>query len=104
MKVGVCTMFESKIYKVVQGEIMFLKGVHNGTLYKIIGSNFTNGCNNFVVPEGGNEEYKTFIVSREKKIIWNQIIGNIGDKGLKGLHGKCMVVDMTNCTLDVDFC
>ena len=36
-----------------------MRGIQNGTLYKLLGSAITYGCNNFVVLEGGNKEDKT---------------------------------------------
>jgi hypothetical protein len=30
-------------------------------------------------------------------------LGHIGQKGLRLLHGKCMVEGMCNCSLDFDF-
>jgi hypothetical protein len=39
--------------------MVLMRGVYNGTLYKLLGSTIIDGCNNFVVPEGDNEEDKT---------------------------------------------
>jgi hypothetical protein len=43
------------------------------------------------------------MVSREKTMLWHQILGHIGEKGLRALHGKGMVEGMSDCTLDFDF-
>jgi len=83
--------------------MVLMRGVHNGTLHKLLGSTISNGCNNYVVPEGGNEEDKTLTLSGEKTMLWHQILGHIGEKGLRALHGKSMVEGMSNCTLDFDF-
>jgi hypothetical protein len=101
---GVHTVFEKETCKMVQGEMVLMRGVQNGTLYKLLGSTISNGCNSFVVPEGGNEEDKTPTISREKTMLWHQRLGHIGEKGLQALHGKGMVEGMSNCTLDFDFC
>jgi hypothetical protein len=37
-------------------------------------------------------------------MLWHQILGHIGQKGLRLLHGKGMVEGMYNCILDFDFC
>jgi hypothetical protein len=101
---SVHTMFENETYKMVRGEMVLMRGVQNGTLYKLLGSTINNGCNIYVVPEGGNEYDQTPTVSREKTMLWNQILGHIGENGLQELHGKGMVEGMSNCTMDFDFC
>eukprot|EP00253_Pinus_taeda_P021636 PITA_21636 len=68
---------------------------------KLQGSIVDDGCNSFVVPESGAEN---LVVSREKTILWHQRLGHIGEKGLRILHGKCMVEVMSNSSLDFDFC
>jgi hypothetical protein len=68
-----------------------MRGFRNGAIYKILGRNISNGCNNFVVLEGGNEEEITPNISGEKIIIWNQTLVHIREKGLRVLHGKGMV-------------
>jgi hypothetical protein len=40
----------------VRGEMVFLKGVHIGTLHKMEGSNIGDGCKSSIVPENGAEE------------------------------------------------
>jgi hypothetical protein len=39
----------------------------------------------------------------KKTMLWHQILGHIGEKGLRTLHGKGMVESMFNCSLDFDF-
>eukprot|EP00253_Pinus_taeda_P035348 PITA_35348 len=65
-----------------------LSGVWTGTLYKLQGSTVVDGCNNFVVPESGEEN---LVVSGEKTMLRNQGLGHIREKGLRILHGKGMV-------------
>jgi hypothetical protein len=67
----------------VQGEMVLLKGVWIGTLYKLLGSTISDGCNNSIVPEIGVEEGKTPTVSRENTMLWHQRLGHIGEKGLQ---------------------
>jgi hypothetical protein len=90
--------------KMVQGAMVLMRGVRCGTLYKLLGSTYTNGCNIFFVLEQTNKEDKTNIVPEKKTMLWHQRLGHIGEKGLRTLHGKGMVGGMSNCTLDFDFC
>jgi len=54
-----------------------------------------------MVPESGAEN---LVVSEEKTMLWHQMLGHIGEKGLQILHGKGMVEGMSNSSLDFDFC
>eukprot|EP00253_Pinus_taeda_P035580 PITA_35580 len=76
-------------------------GVRIGTLYKLQGSTIFDGCNSSVVPKSGA---KNIVVSGEKTMLWHQRLGNIGEKGLRILHGKGMVEGMSNSSLDFGFC
>jgi hypothetical protein len=101
---GVKTMFEKETCRMVRGEMVLLKGVWIGTLYKLLGSTISDGCNSSIVPEIGAEEEKTPTVSGEKTMLWHQRLGHIREKGLRLLHGKGMVEGMSNFSLDFDFC
>ena len=98
------TIFEKNTCNMVREAMVFIRGISYGTLYKLLGSTYTNGCNNLVVLEKTNKEDKTNIVPEKKTMLWHQRLGNIGEKGLQTLHGKGMVEGMSNCTLDFDFC
>jgi hypothetical protein len=87
----------------VRGEMVFLKGVQIGTMYKLQGSIISDGCNSSIIPEIGAEEEKTLTVSREKAMLWHQRQGHIREKGFRLLHGKCMVEGMSNYSMDFDF-
>jgi hypothetical protein len=100
---GVDTAFGKNTCKMVRGAMVLMRGFRCGNLYKLLGSTYTNGCNSSVVLEQTNKEDKTNIVSEKKTMLWLQILGNIGEKGLRTLHGKGMVEGMSNCTLDFDF-
>jgi hypothetical protein len=97
------TVFGKNTCKMVRGAMVLMRGVRFGTLYKLLGSTYTNGCNHSVVPEHRNKEDKTNIVPGKKTMLWHQRLGHIGEKGLRTLHGKCMVERMSSCTLDFDF-
>ena len=56
-----------------------------------------------MVDEGGKDD-RTLTASGGKTMLWHQIMGHIGEKGLRALQGKGMVKGMTDCTLDFDFC
>jgi hypothetical protein len=48
---GVDTIFGKNTCKMVRGAMVLMRGVRCGTLYKLLGSTYTNGCNSSVVPE-----------------------------------------------------
>jgi len=50
---GVKTLFEKDTCKMVQGALVLMWGVRIGTLYKLQGVIFIDGCNGYVVPESG---------------------------------------------------
>jgi hypothetical protein len=101
---GVKTIFEKETYRMVRGEMVLLKGVWFGTLYKLQGSTIIDGCNSSIVPDIGFEEERTPTVSGEKVMMWHQRLGHIGEKGLRLLHDKGMVEGMSKCSMDFDFC
>ena len=72
-------MFEKDTCKMVRGALVLMQGVRIGTLYKLQGSTVVDGCNSFVVPESGA---KNLVVSGEKTMLWHQMLGDIGKKGL----------------------
>jgi hypothetical protein len=84
--------------------MVLMRGVLYGTLYKLLELNYTNGCNRYVVPKKINKEDKENIVPGKKTILWHQRLGNIGERGLRTLHGKGMVKGMSICTLNFYFC
>jgi hypothetical protein len=88
----------------VQGAMVLMKGVWFGTLYKLLGSIISDGCNSSIFIDIGVEEERTPAVSGEKVMLWHQRLGHIGEKDLRLLHGKGMVEGMSNCSLDFDFC
>jgi hypothetical protein len=100
---GVDTLFGKNTCKMVRGAMVLIRGVRCGTLYKLLGSTYTNGCNSSVVLEQTNKEDKTNIVPKKKTMLWHQRLGHIGEKGLRTLHNKGMVEGMSNCTMDFDF-
>jgi hypothetical protein len=48
---GVDTIFGKNTCKMVRGEMVLMRGFRCGTLYKLLGSTYYNGCNSSVVPE-----------------------------------------------------
>jgi hypothetical protein len=45
------TLFQKDSCKMVRGVMVLMKGVWIGTLYKLLGSVDSTGCNNITVPE-----------------------------------------------------
>jgi hypothetical protein len=62
------TIFEKNTCNMVRGAMVLIRGVRYGTLYKLLGSTYTYGCNIYVVLEKTNKECKTNIIP-EKKIM-----------------------------------
>ena len=48
---GVHTLFQKDSCKMLRGVMVLMKGVQIGTIYKLLGSVDSTGCNNIVVPE-----------------------------------------------------
>jgi hypothetical protein len=71
--------------------MVLMRGVQNGTLYKLLVSITNNWCNSYVVVEGVNEEEKSPTISGQNTMAWHQRLGHIGEKGLRTLHGKGMI-------------
>ena len=76
--------------------MVLIRGVWIGTLYKLLGSTFNDGCNKFVVLNDSNEENRTPIVLGEKTMLWHQRLGYIGENELQSLHGKVVVEGMSD--------
>ena len=62
--------------------MVLIRGVHYGTLYKLLGSTTIDECNNFVVPEGGGKDDNTLTALGENTMLWHQILGHIEENGL----------------------
>jgi hypothetical protein len=101
---GVKAMFEKETCRMVRGEMMLLMGVHIGTLYKLLGSSIIDGCNISGFLEIGAKEGKTLVVSREKTILWHQILEHIGEKGLRVLPDKDMFEGVSDYSLYLHLC
>jgi hypothetical protein len=63
---GMYTVFGKGTCKMIRGAMVFMRGVRCGTLYKLLGSTYTNGCNSYVVLEQRNEGDKTNTVPEKK--------------------------------------
>jgi hypothetical protein len=63
---GVDTIFEKNTCNMVRGEMVLIRGVRYGTLYKLLGRTYTNGCNIYVFLEKKNKEYKTNIIPEKE--------------------------------------
>jgi hypothetical protein len=87
---GVKTVFEKETCRMVRGVMVLLRVVLIGTLYKILGSTFSDVCDSSIIPKIGFEEEKTIVVSKENIMLWHQILGHIVENGILALHGKGM--------------
>jgi hypothetical protein len=76
------TIFEKETCRMVRGEMVLLKGVRFGNLYKLQGSTISDGCNSSIFLDIGVEEERTPTVYIEKVMLWHQILGHIREKGL----------------------
>ena len=88
----------------VRGAMVLMKGGWFGTLYKMLGSTISDGCNRSIFPDIEAKEEITPTVSREKVMLWHQRLGHIGEKGLRLLHGRGMVEGMSNCSINLHYC
>jgi hypothetical protein len=100
---GVKTIFEKETCRMVRGEMVLLRGVWFGTMYKLQKITISDYCNSSIVPDIGVEEERTPTVSGEKVMSWHQILGHLEEKSLRLLHCKGMVEGMSNCSLDEEY-
>ena len=100
---GVQTVFEKDRYKMVRGEMVLMRRVRYGTLYKLLARTFIDGYNNTIVPESKDEESKVPDISSGDTMLWHQKLGHLEEKGFQSLQGKGMVEVMSNCNSDFDF-
>jgi hypothetical protein len=76
---GVDIIFGKNTCKMVRGEMVLIRGVRCGNLYKLLGRTYTNGCNIYVVLEQRNEGDKTNTIPEKKTMLWHQRLGHIGE-------------------------
>jgi hypothetical protein len=97
-------VFEKETRRMVQGEMVLLKGVQIGTMYKIHGNTISDGFNGSIILDIGAQEGKTPTVFGENTMLWHERLGNIEEKGLQLLHDKGMVERMSNFSLYFYLC
>lgn len=66
---GVQIMFEKETCKMVQGSMVLMRGVWCGTLYNMLGSTTSDGCNSSIFPRGENEKDRVSIAFRENTML-----------------------------------
>ena len=80
-------VFEKETCNIVQGSVVLMWRVWIGTMYKLLGRAYIDGC--------ANTTYHEFeIISSclfNSSMLWHQWIGYIDDKGLHSMHNKGMV-------------
>ena len=62
-----------------------------------------DGCNITIFHESKAKESKVPHIFEGDTMLWHQILGHIGEKGLQSLQGKGMVEGMSNCNSDFNF-
>jgi hypothetical protein len=80
--VGVKIVFEKETCRMVRGGMVLLKGIQIATLYKLMGSIISDGCNSSIVLDIRVEGGKNPIVSRKNTMLWDQRLGYIQEKGI----------------------
>ena len=87
----------------VEGEMVLQRGLWTRTLYKLLGSVVTSGCNSTTIFKNDIDRTSSFPIAK-KTMPWHQRLGHIGEKGLHALHSKGMVEGFLECSLGFDFC
>jgi hypothetical protein len=67
--VGVNTIFGKNTCKMVRGAMVLMRGVRCGTLYKLLGSTYSNRCNSSIVPKNINEGDKINTILEKKTML-----------------------------------
>lgn len=79
--VGIYIIFEKEACNMVQVDMVLLRIIWVGNLYKLLGSTRIDECNSTIIHE--NEIDGNFTLLVEKSImLWNQRMGRVEDKGL----------------------
>ena len=94
------TIFEKDSHKMVQGEMVLMRGVQIGTLYKLLERRDINKCVNTIILEV--DEISSYLV--DLTMIQHQCMGHIGEKGICVMHSKGMVKGLLDCSYEVNFC
>jgi hypothetical protein len=113
---GVNTLFQKDLFKMVRGEMVLMKGVWIGTLYKLLGSVDSVGCNKIFSPEFDStltllnltwaESVQTDLTRHDKidlTMLWHERMGHNGEKGLRTMKNKGMVKGVPESGLEVEF-
>jgi hypothetical protein len=105
---GVRKMFEKEVCMMVQGEMVLPRGVWIGTLYNMLGTIISDGCNYSIVLEIGFEEVKTPTISREKTTLCIKDWGISERRDFKYYTIKvwlkvCMIYLSTFISMNIDY-
>ena len=55
----------------VQGEMVLMRGIQCGTLYKLLGRIVTDGCNSPIFPNSKNEQINVYNVFGVDTMLWH---------------------------------
>jgi hypothetical protein len=75
---GVDTLLGKGTCKMVRGAMVLMRGVRCGTLYKLLGRNYIDGCNNSIIHEQINKEDIVHNGLGKNAMLWHQRLGHIG--------------------------
>ena len=75
------------MHQMVQGAMELMWVFKIGTMYKLFEKTFNDHCNKYIIHKDRNEEDMTHVVLINKTMLWHQILGHTGEKGLRALHG-----------------
>ena len=96
---GIHTIFDKDSCKMVRREMVLMRGMRIGTLYKLMERTDSNSCYHMVVLE----TYEISSCLFDSTRLLHQWLGYIDKKGLRPMHIKCMVEGFPNCSLEFHF-
>ena len=80
--------------------MVLMRGVQNGTLYKILGIIDIDKSANMVCLD-----FESIYLCLVKSfMLWHQKMGHISEKGLHAIHSKGMVKGILDFAKEVEFC
>ena len=88
----------------VRGVMVLARGVHTITLYNLEVSTMSDIYNRFDIGEDNSEINIIPSLTIEKTMLWHKIMGHIRGKGIQVMKTKGMIEEISNCSLDFEFC
>jgi hypothetical protein len=86
----------------VKGVMVLMKGVQIGTLYKFLGAESIQ--TNFDLTRAKSIQTNLTIHHKfDLTVLWPEMMGHIGGKGLRAMYNKGIVEYFLECNLEVEF-